>query len=69
MDNQGYRRVPGLKNYNKSYVRGGQMTKDTDEYPISKDLLKSYLRDGRRTKDTNGYLVSREPLCKTRKYY
>ena len=45
------------------------MTKDTDEYPISKDLLKSYLRDGRRTKDTNGYLVSREPLCKTRKYY
>nr|POE53731.1 hypothetical protein CFP56_23271 [Quercus suber] len=67
MDEQGYQRVLGLKNYTKSYIRGGRTTKDFDEYLISKALLKSYLRDGRRTKDIDEYLVSREPLKKERR--
>lgn len=30
-DDRGYRRVPSLKNFTKSYVRHGRMTKDTDK--------------------------------------
>ena len=40
----------------KSYLRDGQMTKDTDGYLIIRNL-KSYLRGGHMTKDTNKYMV------------
>ena len=33
-DDQGYRQVLGLTNFIESYLRGGRMTKDTDEYLV-----------------------------------
>ena len=32
MDDQGYRWVPGLRNFTKSYLWNGQTTKDTNGY-------------------------------------
>ena len=39
MDDQGYRRVPGLVHITKSYLWGRQMTKDTDGYLVLQILL------------------------------
>lgn len=48
MGDQGYRRVPGLKNFIKSYIRGGRATKNTDGYLVSKSLPSpTYRVDGR----------------------
>ena len=58
-DDQGYQQVPSLTNFTKSYLWGGRMTKDTDEYPIPINYTKSFLRDERTTMDTNGYLVQK----------
>ena len=38
-DDQGYQRVPGLRNFTKSYLRGGRMTKGTDGYLVLEILL------------------------------
>ena len=56
-DDQGYQRVPGFRNYPKSYLRGGRTTKNTNGYLVFKNYPKSYLQGGRTTKDANGYLV------------
>ena len=57
MGNQGYRQVFG-HSFTKSYIRGGQTTKDIDGYLVM-NLTKSYLRDGRTTEDIDKYLVAR----------
>ena len=44
MDDQGYQQVPGLRNFTKSYLRGGQMTKDINGYLVLEILLNSTFR-------------------------
>ena len=56
-DNQGYRQVPGLRNFTKFYLRAGWMAKDTDRYLFLEIITKSYLRGGQTIMDTDGYLV------------
>ena len=38
-NDQGYQRVPGHINFTKSYLQGGQTTKDTDRYLVTKIFL------------------------------
>ena len=39
-NDQGYGRVPGLRNFTKFYLRDGRMSKDTNKYLVS-EILRS----------------------------